>query len=990
VITGIGRQAIVRGGLALLVAGALTAVATPARTAPPPPELPLPELPLTADLVPLPITRTPVEPPPPLSALRARATDLVAPPLPQFESGTAKPLPPAADPGLFSCGLAAIGHGATNLTRCGLARALRGENARARESFEESLRVEPTGSSAAVASLWLAELALRDAKEGDARTLYRNAIDLGLTRDQEAGALASLAWLALRRAEVPRAEAWIKEALALEPSGPTLGLVRFLDGTTRLSRGRAAEALAQWERLEREGGPAELLAEVPFWRGVAMGQIGDTDAAVRWLDRFRGSVKADHPLTAPSLAQRGFAQLVRGMIDAAQKDFLAAEAASPSAQLALQLDAGLARTYLIRGQYVEARERTRRLGRGKGEGPLVEQLLLQAAEEALRRNAAAEAIETYRQLRDRPIAGPLRAFATYRIAETLERLYRETRDEARLREAGDEYRRLKDEGGDEGLVQRATYWLALRELQDGRPGAAFREGQALLQAGVVPDLRPRVVVLTAEAAARAKDPNRAKALFRQALGDPQPAAPIGVLRLALGWALRDDGEPESALQEWQIDADQVDSPVRVAAWAAIAKVALDQGHDELARRALTTVVTLAPTHPARGAVLIDEGVLRLRAGDLTGAVDTLRLVLVESSLSPELQSAARRLLGLAWYEAGEYGEALAMFTDAIRVDQGRAENWLGAGLAALLLGRADEADRALPKARLASDPELATTAAYAYTLVRKDDLREFERRAGTFVAAYPTHPYAGILMARMVADAIARGQVEIAYNWVKSLLQRQADEQYVEDALVRLAESDYKQPELAVRVYRDVIGRVRDRAARLRARLGLAQAALVLSRPSDAREALEGFLAEAPADDPRLPWVELRRGDILLNAQRWDAAREALEAARSSGLPTVAPEAHVRLGDLARARAEYDQAIEDYLGATYLYPATPWAALGLQGAARSYLDRRMTREGRILLEKLARRPGVDPQLVRWARDELAKLPPVPVPTRPRPPAPTRS
>ena len=333
-------------------------------------------------------------------------------------------------------------------------------------------------------------------------------------------------------------------------------------------------------------------------------------------------------------------------------------------------------------------------------------------------------------------------------------------------------------------------------------------------------------------------------------------------------------------------------------------------------------------------------------------------------------------------------EAQDMFTEATRVNPGRADSWLGVGLAALRLGRADDADRALRQARLATEPSLATTAAYALTLVRKDDLREFERRAGTFVAAYPTHPYTGILMTRMVADALARGQAEMAYAWVSGLLQRQAAEPYVEDALIRLAESDYAEPELALRIYQDVVARVDDRTARLRARFGMAQAAMALDRGSDSRVALEGFLMEAPADDPRVPWAELRRGEILLRAQRWDVAQEALEAARASGLPAAAPEAHIRLGDLHRARAEWDQAVEDYIGATYLYPATPWAALGLQGAARSYLDRRMTREAGVLLEKLVRRPGTDPQLTRWARDELARLAPA-APARPRP-AGTRS
>jgi tetratricopeptide (TPR) repeat protein len=283
-------------------------------------------------------------------------------------------------------------------------------------------------------------------------------------------------------------------------------------------------------------------------------------------------------------------------------------------------------------------------------------------------------------------------------------------------------------------------------------------------------------------------------------------------------------------------------------------------------------------------------------------------------------------------------------------------------------------------------------------LVRREDPREFDRRAGTFVSAYPTHPYCGILVSKLVADALARGQSEQAHTWAKWLFRELPGGNTVELTLMRLAEAEYAQPALARDIYHDVVARVRDRDAKLQARLGLAKVALALDRPAEAQQALGGFLREAPPDDPRLIWAfgqlariyeadgqreqalatveafvsrfpgeptvpafQLKRGELLLQLRQWGPAREALEAARNAGEPAVAAWAHVRLGELHLARDNPQAAIEDYLGAAYVYPDSPPAGLGLQGAAQGYLGLKMPREARILLEKLATRPAVDPR-----------------------------
>jgi TolA-binding protein len=98
----------------------------------------------------------------------------------------------------------------------------------------------------------------------------------------------------------------------------------------------------------------------------------------------------------------------------------------------------------------------------------------------------------------------------------------------------------------------------------------------------------------------------------------------------------------------------------------------------------------------------------------------------------------------------------------------------------------------------------------------------------------------------------------------------------------------------------------------------------------------------------------------------------------------VAAEAEFWLGEALRARGDHEGAISAYLGATYAYPESSWAARGLQGAAQAYVARQMDREAGIVLRKLAARPGVDPALAQWARDSLARLGPAaaPAPTAP--------
>jgi TolA-binding protein len=154
----------------------------------------------------------------------------------------------------------------------------------------------------------------------------------------------------------------------------------------------------------------------------------------------------------------------------------------------------------------------------------------------------------------------------------------------------------------------------------------------------------------------------------------------------------------------------------------------------------------------------------------------------------------------------------------------------------------------------------------------------------------------------------------------------------------------------------------------------LVRALELQGRRDQALRATETFLARFP-NDAQTPAFQLTRGQLLVAERRWDAAQKAFEAARDRRDAAVAAPAQYWLGEALRAQDQHEAAVASYLGATYLYPSTPWAARGLQGAAESYLARKMGREAGIVLRKLAAIPGADPAVAQWARQVLAQLGP---------------
>jgi tetratricopeptide (TPR) repeat protein len=891
----------------------------------------------------------------------------------------------------------------------------------AREVFEESIAVDQRGAQAAAAYVWLGELALLEATTstspaaGRAERAYRAGLPLAPPPPLGMHAEVGLGLLALRRGDAAEAEAALDRGLRAMPPQPVALVARYLLGVARLLLGQPTEAIALWDEVVQSGAPGTILAELPFWRGVALARLGDLEGGLGLLSRFAATAPVNHPLRGDALVQAGWIALERNTPDEATKRLLEAEAAGPRPELRPQIRAGLVRAYLGLGDTSRAASAARQLKADSASDPLVPAALLLIAEAAKGRGTPGAATDIYREILLLPLQPPTQDYVRYRLGEQLEQ-------EGRLPEAKDHYRELRDKGREEAVAQRATYRLGLMALRENDTATARRESETLLRAGVLPELREGALLQVAESAVRGDDPNRAVAVLRTALRD-YPDSPVAArTRLALGWALLRDGDAEGAIREWRAVAARADLETQALALLAVTDVALRQGREADALEALRGVTAPPPGLRNAEAVMLNRGILALRTGAYAAAVQALEPLAPRIADLPT-QALARRALGRAHYELGHYDQAERQFRLAASGTPQEPSSWLGAGLAALAQDRLVEAEDALLRARFAA-VDVATSAWYGLVLVavKRGDRDAFRERGTNFVDRFPRHEAAPAVIYGLVVAALERNDVGEAHGLAQRLLREHAASDYGTDALVRLTAAGGTRPDIARQAYRDLLTRSAPADVRTDAWLGLAETALAAGDGAEAQRAAEGFLRDVPAGDSRAvrahlvlvralqaqgqpdralaamegflrqfprdaatPALELSRGQLLAGAQRWDAAQQAFEAARRADDPAVAAEAEFRLGEALRARGDYEGAIGAYLSATYAYGEQPiWAAQGLQGAAQAYVARQMPREAAIVLRKLATSPGVDPALVHWARDSLARLGAAATPGSPAP------
>ena len=335
------------------------------------------------------------------------------------------------------------------------------------------------------------------------------------------------------------------------------------------------------------------------------------------------------------------------------------------------------------------------------------------------------------------------------------------------------------------------------------------------------------------------------------------------------------------------------------------------------------------------------------------------------------------------------------------------------GSAALARRRWDAAARELTEARDAGTASLSRAAEYGLVALAFNEGKrdEFRKAAASLLQSPPSPSLMPPLLYVLAALALEDGKWSEARALTLRLLNDYPGSDAADDALFRLGSGASAGGQWAL--VREAFQLLEDRYPKSPlaedVRLGLAEALLRSGGAAEARGRLEAF-AVSGSGDPRLPRALLllgqareaagdraaaidaysrlvadypasdvtpagrvAQGRLLLQEGRWDEGRSALERALAGPAEAVAVEAAFTLGEGFRARGAQEDAVEAYLTAAYLAPASAWGHRALLGAGQSLAALKQPDAAAIVYRKLLAQPDVAADLQAEARSALARL-----------------
>ncbi|MBI3028628.1 MAG: tetratricopeptide repeat protein [Candidatus Rokubacteria bacterium] len=972
-------------------AGLLTAIwlwpALAGAAAPLPLELPPPDLapliPLAApplDKPPVPLPEVSVPDPP--HAL----PPLPAPPLAADLSG--KPVAPLPLPRILACNPLGTFFGvASELLECGRARFQRDELEEGRAALEAAARGAGDRAVIREGRYWLAETLLRLGRYEPAERNLLLVAQEGPADELTAYATYALGWVALRLNDPARALARFDE-LRRGPAVP--GFAPFVPhgrAVALYGLGRFEEAREAWQGLLKLSIPRPLAIEAAFWLGDTLGRVGAYKGAMENLQRFTGA--GPHPLIETGILRLGWWTLAAGDALEAAKAFRWLLSAYPRATEWAWARVGLARALLALDDWPGAREEIRQLQAAAPGHPLVLPGLLILGRWAVERNAFEPAHAAAQEILALDLAPQDRAYALLLNGEAYRR-------EGQSGEARGQFELVRDAQRGTPLGWAAALRLAQMDVEAREFARAAGESAEILKQPIPYDVRALALLLHADAAYRARDWETSAAGFRRFLSEFPGHPQAGAAALSLGWAELRRGNGAAARERWVAFARFFPADPRAPEALLLAAELAGEAGDARAKDLLDQLLARYPAYAQADVARLNRAILNLRSDRLREAREELTALVKQSPLSPFL-GRTRLALGVALLALGRPEEAAREFKEALRQGQGALAH-LGAGTAALSLRRWEEAGRELREARDAGTAAVSRAAEYGLVVLALNEGKrdEFNKTAGSILQSppsqallppllyvlaalagedkhwsearaltlrlltdYPGSDAADDALFRLGSRAAAGGQWTLAREAFQLLESRYPKSPLAEDIQLAFAEALFRGGALA-----EARGRLEAFVVSGSGDPGLPRALFLLAQAregtGDRAAALKAY-SRLVIDHPSSEWTPVARvaqGRLLLRGGRWDEARQALEQALAGSDESLAVEAAFMLGEGLRARGAQEDAIEVYLTAAYLAPASTWGHRALLGAGQSLAALKQPDAAAIVYRKLLAQPDV--------------------------------
>lgn len=963
----------------------------------PPPEL-APLIPLAApplDKPPIPLPEVALPDPP-----RA-VPPLPAPPLAGDPSWkVVAPLPP---PRILACNpLGTVFGVASELLECGRARFQREEFEEARLAFEGAARGGTDRSLVREARYWLGETLLRLGRYEPAERNFLLVAQDGTPDEFTAYATYSLGWVALKLNDPARALTRLDE---LRRAAPVVALVPFAAhgrGLALYGLGRFEEAREGWQALANRSIPRSLALEVTFWLGETLGRVGEYKGAAEQLQRFTAA--GPHPLIETAILRLGWWTLASGNALEAAKAYRWLLSAYPQTAEWPWARVGLARALLALGDWPGAREESRQLQSAAPAHPLVLPALLLLARWAVEHEGFEAAHTVSQEVLALDLGPPDRAYTLLLNGEAFRR-------EGQSGEARSQFELVRASQAGSPLGWVALLRLGQMDLEAREFSRAASESALVLKQPLKHDLRALALLLNAEAAYWARDWDTSTGGFGRFLSEFPGHPQAGAAALSLGWAELRRGNGVGARQRWTTFARYFPADPRAPEALLLAAELAGEAGDVGAKDLLDQLLTRYPTYGQADVAHLNRAILDLRAGRSWEAREELGALVARVPLSPFI-GRARVALGAALLAQGLVAEAGAEFGKALQQGVGTLAH-LGAGSAALLLRRWDEATREFGEARDAGTTSVKDAAEYGLAAVALNTGKrdEFKKVAAALLQSARSSSVMSPLLYVLAALAVEEKKWSEAHTLTLRLVNQYPGSEPADDALSRLgtAAAAGGQWPLAREAFQLLEDRYPKSPLAEDARLGLSEALVRTGAVAEARARLEAFLVSG-SGDPRLPralfllakaheaagdqaasletytrlateypnseWTMMGRviqGRLLQREGRWEDARQAFERGMAGSDVPAAVEAAFELGEGLRKRGAHEEAAEAYLTAAYLAPDSVWARRALLGAGQSFTTLRQRDAAVIVYRKLLAQPGVEPDLAQQARQALAAL-----------------